>query len=160
MGKRREETPRRSTVLFGTAKSTTAYRPDPVLWPAVKAGLARGVKVADIAREIGVTPKTVYNWIHHPEAAAELREMWDAVRERALAELYLAAIPAARSLGRLSRTAGREDLARVKAATEVLDRVGVAKTAHVSLKVEGQLQTMTDEDLERLIAEHADGRAG
>lgn len=116
--------------------------------------LCEGKGVDAIARELGRHKSTVYDWTQRPDFRAELDRIQQESIEHARQILRAGAARAAR---RLMATAagevGKPDTAEVKAATEVLDRVGVTATQVLDLTVRGDVRDLSDEDLDRLIAE-------
>lgn len=91
-----------------------------------------------IARECGVSSRTVREWRKVPAFDDYVRELEEAVRSEAKRYLSRHALNAARRLVELSVAARPTDKVRLQATVEVLDRSGVI--AAKALEIEGKGQ--------------------
>lgn len=125
--------------------------------------MCEGQTIAVIAKQMGVTEKTIWTWAQRPDFRAELDRIQAESIEAARVILRAGAAAAAAELmraasgqhGGVDETGRRygADHAQVKAATELLDRVGVTSTHLVEVTHHGDLASLSDDELdERLRA--------
>lgn len=123
-----------------------------------------GRGIDEVSQTLGYPRSTVYAWTQRPDFRAELDRIQQESIDAARTILRASASAAARRLagiatgevGRLVDDDGkpiRAEHAEVKAATELLDRVGVTATQVLDLTVRGDVRELSDADLDRLIAE-------
>ena len=119
--------------------------------------LSAGDAVSVVAEACAVSSATVYRWMERPEFAAELDRRLELCRLEAIRVLRAGARDAAASLVGVSRVGGQFDAPKVKASTEVLDRIGVTAPKEVKVEMTGglamDLAKLTDEELAARLAE-------
>jgi transposase len=127
--------------------------------------LAEGLRVLDVAEQLGVDEKTVRRWRDSPEGAKELA----AAREARAATFANAAEDARRVLREATARAAQvlveqldesDPAARSLAARTILDRVGVPRTERVEAVVApaADLSRLTDDELAQYEALRAKAR--
>ena len=131
-----------------------AKSPSPVRRAIALKRYCEGRTTKEIAAELGVHESAVWQWSKRPEFQVAVEQMRQAVVADARRVLREGALAAARRLIDVaSGRVARPDHAEVKAATEVLDRVGVSATQVLDLTVHGDVRDMDDAALDKLIAE-------
>lgn len=118
--------------------------------------LANGARPRKIAQVLEVSERTLTRWLADDGFSAELAERQARIRGEAERVIAGGLAQAARQMLKLAKTAGKEDMAKVKAAGEILDRGGLVKKQIVTLTVHDELDLMTDEELERLALQGAE----
>lgn len=91
----------------------------------------------EVARECGVSDRTIYRWKNVPDFDAYVRELEDAIREDAKRYLGRQALRAAMRLAELSRTGKAADRVKLQATVEILNRCGVIAVQGIEVN-EGQ----------------------
>lgn len=111
---------------------------------------ASGERTRDIAKAVGKTERTINRWLNLPGVSAELAALQEQTVAEARRILKGKAADAAARLALLSAKGRKDQMASVKATTELLDRIGVTKRNEVEVKVSGSLETLPDAELEAI----------
>jgi len=129
--------------------------------------LGTGIAAAEVARRLGVQPRTVRRWRDSPAGHARLTEIRRARAvtfeelQNSLTHLGLELAP--RALNRQGDLLdARSESVRQKAATDLLDRFGPSRRERVHTSDDGDdvdLSLLSDEDLARYEAAEAERRA-
>lgn len=82
-----------------------------------------GRTAADVARAIGVTPRTISRWLLRPAFVQALTEQRAALRSEVVNRLHTEAEQAARVVASIMNNAAVHPAVRLKAAQDILDRV-------------------------------------
>lgn len=112
--------------------------------------LTEGKSPLDVATALGVTDRTIQRWLKEPGFSAELAARQTEVREEAMRAIGFALADAARQMIKLGKDAGKEDMAKVKANAEVLDRGGIIKRQIIEHVSADEMDGMSDEELQRI----------
>ena len=112
--------------------------------------IADGKNNTEIAEIVGVTRATVADWRNWPSVRARVVELQEARRTGAVRRLHAATDAAVMLLEEAMATESAGWVVRVKAATEILDRVGVTTTTTVE-HVETAVPLTVEQRVERLL---------
>ena len=116
--------------------------------------LAEGCTQSQVASAVGISPRTVRLWLGRPEFDARLRELEAEARDNATRALRRKGVAAAERLISLMNSGITGDHVKLKAATEILDRIGVvtvSKIAPVDPTGENPYVGLSDDELRAAI---------
>ncbi len=117
--------------------------------------LAEGQGQRATARALGIAERTLRYWAAKPEFEARLRELEGEAHKRALRVLQRRGVAAAERLVMLMDRGKTGDHVKLRAATEVLDRIGVVpvtKIAPTDPSGENPYVGLSDDELRNAIA--------
>lgn len=125
--------------------------------------LAEGTTQRDTAGVVGVSERTIKNWVATPEFDSYVIEIEGQAREQATRVLRRHGIEAAEKLVALMRTGSKDDNVQYRAVTALLARIGVAplnKTAFTDPSGENAYEGLDDNELREALAQAAGAVAG
>jgi hypothetical protein len=104
-----------------------------------------GQAAADVARAVGVTPRTVSRWMRRPEFVQALTEQRAALRSEVVNRLHTEADRAVRVVAGIMNNTAVHPAVRLKAAQDILDRVtGQAQLDELTARV-AEMERLLDE---------------
>ena len=125
--------------------------------------LARGHMYNEVAAEVHVSERSLYRWMRVPAFEEQIKAFEAEARDKATRVLRKNAIAAANSLVLLMQAGGRYDQVRLKASTEILDRIGVVtvtKIAPTDPSGDNPYTGLNDDELRDAILQAARAVAG